>query len=249
MTRRQFISISSALTGSAVLGQACTTSTEPIGAQDGRLMARPGAPVESAASGVEALGLDPSRDGILRVPANAKAPLPLLVMLHGASSRAARFLPRFEAEADAAGIALLVPDARSSTWDAIRGRFGPDVAFLDRALARAFSRVAVDPLRIAIGGFSDGATYAITLGLINGDLFRRIVAFSPGFFVEGTPSGKPGCFISHGVSDEILPIDRCSRRIVSVLRKRGYDIEFREFAGGHEMPTAILNDGFAWAKR
>jgi phospholipase/carboxylesterase len=249
MTRRQFVMLSSGLAGSAVLGQACTTSTEPVGAQDGRLTARPVTPVQSIASGVEALGLDPSRDAILRVPANAVAPLPLLVLLHGAGGRASRFLSRFESEADAAGIALLVPDARSSTWDAIRGGFGPDVTFLDRALARVFSRVAIDPQRIAVGGFSDGATYAISLGLINGDLFPRIVAFSPGFFVEGAPSGKPRCFISHGVSDDVLPIDRCSRRIVSVLRGRGYEIDFREFDGGHEVPAAIVSDAFAWARR
>jgi phospholipase/carboxylesterase len=175
--------------------------------------------------------------------------MPLIVMLHGAGNRASRFLPRFESEADAAGIALLVPDARSSTWDAIRGQFGPDVAFLDRALERVFSRVAIDAQRIAIGGFSDGATYAISLGLINGDLFRRIVAFSPGFFVPGTPAGKPRCFISHGVNDDILPIDRCSRRIVSALRGRGYEVDFREFNGGHEVPAAILSEAFAGMRK
>ena len=248
MTRREFVILSSGLAGATMFGPACTTSTEPAGAQEGRLTARPATPAEPAPSGVHALGLDPVRDAILRVPANAVGPLPLLVMLHGAGGRAAKFLPRFESEASAAGIAVLVPDARGQTWDAIRGQFGPDVAFLDRALTRVFSRVAVDPMRIAIGGFSDGATYAITLGLINGDLFRRIVAFSPGFFVEGAPSGKPRCFISHGVNDDILPIDRCSRRIVAVLRKRGYDIEFREFIGGHDMPPAILSDAFAWAR-
>src|SRR5688500_10592739 len=128
---------------------------------------------------------------------------------------------------------------------AIRGGFVTDVEMLDRTLARVFETVAVDPARIAIGGFSDGATYALSLGLINGDLFRRIVAFSPGFVVDGAWAGRPTCFVSHGVADATLPIDRCSRRIVADLRRRGYDVTFREFDGGHEMPDAIMKAGFA----
>jgi predicted esterase len=102
------------------------------------------------------------------------------------------------------------------------------------------------PARIAIGGFSDGATYALSLGLINGDLFRRVVAFSPGFVVEGMPRGTPQFFISHGAADPILPIDRCSRLIVSGLRKRGYDVTLHEFDGGHEIPAGIARDGMRW---
>jgi predicted esterase len=82
--------------------------------------------------------------------------------------------------------------------------------------------------------------------LINGDLFSRVVAFSPGFVVDGRPHGTPRFFISHGEADPILPIDRCGRRIVSELRKRGYDVTFREFDGGHEIPGDIARDGMRW---
>jgi predicted esterase len=80
-----------------------------------------------------------------------------------------------------AGLPMLFVDSRGQTWDGIRGGFGPDVDFLDGALEKVFGMVAVDPNRLALGGFSDGATYALSLGLVNGDLFPRIVAFSPGF--------------------------------------------------------------------
>ena len=106
---------------------------------------------------------------------------------------------------------MLAPDSRGTTWDAIREGFGDDVAFLNRALEHVFSRLAVDPARVAIGGFSDGASYAISLGLANGDLFPRIAAFSPGFIVGAAPHGHPRVFVSHGTSDQILPINRCSR--------------------------------------
>jgi phospholipase/carboxylesterase len=34
---------------------------------------------------------------------------------------------------------------------------------------------------VALGGFSDGASYALSLDLTNGDLFASLIAFSPGF--------------------------------------------------------------------
>jgi predicted esterase len=129
----------------------------------------------------------------------------------------------------------------------MRGDFAADVTFLNRALERVFETVSVDPRGISIGGFSDGATYALSLGLINGDLFSRVLAFSPGFVVPGAPHGKPRLYVSHGTADQILPIDRCSRRIVPALQKLGYDVTFREFEGGHEVPSGIAREGMTLA--
>ncbi|MFC4905039.1 hypothetical protein [Kocuria oceani] len=69
--------------------------------------------------------------------------------------------------ADQYRTAVLVPVSRGSAWDGVRDGFGPDVDVIDRALHRAFDAVAVDPERIGIAGFSDGASYALGLGLAN----------------------------------------------------------------------------------
>jgi predicted esterase len=184
---------------------------------------------------------------VLQLPAKAASgPLPLLVMLHGATGSGDGVLRRVASAADEAGVAVLAPDSRDGTWDAIRGDFGADVVFIDRALERVFATVAIDPARVAIGGFSDGATYALSLGLINGDLFGRVVAFSPGFIVDGAAHGRPRFFVSHGTADPILPIDRCSRVIVPGLRRRQYDVTFREFDGGHQVPPDIAVDALRW---
>jgi phospholipase/carboxylesterase len=195
------------------------------------------------------LGLGGTRDATLMIPAKASldTPLPLLVLLHGASGSGAGIMRRLGTVPEDAGFAVLAPDSRDSTWDAISGALGPDVAFLDRALERVFSTVNVDRDRLVVSGFSDGASYALTLGLINGDLFKHAVAFSPGFIVEGETHGKPRVFVSHGTSDDILPIDQCGRRIVASLKKRGYDVTFREFDGPHTVPPAVAAEAMRWA--
>jgi predicted esterase len=215
----------------------------------GRLESRPKPPSKPAVAGERRLGLSSGqRDGILRIPPNPKGPLPLLVLFHGASSSAEIQLRRFGTMPDELGLVILAPDSRGPTWDAIyEQEFGSDVAFLDRALAHTFSAVEIDPLRMTLGGFSDGATYAISLGLINGDLFPRVLAFSPGFFVEGTPHGKPKFWISHGTRDDILPIERTSREIVPMLKAKSYDVAYREFDGVHAAPPDIARQGLAWA--
>ncbi|HKB11698.1 MAG TPA: hypothetical protein VKD69_13640 [Vicinamibacterales bacterium] len=200
----------------------------------------------SLTSGSLGLGRD-ERDGVVQMPSGTIAgPVPLLLFLHGATQRGAGMLRRIGEAADQSGVAVLAPDSRGTTWDAIRERFGDDVTFLNRALAHVFERLAVDPARVAIGGFSDGASYALSLGLANGNLFPRILAFSPGFVLSTATEGRPKVFVSHGTADQILPIDQCSRVIVPRLRGMGYEVRFREFDGRHEMPPDVVHEGLQW---
>lgn len=214
---------------------------------DGRLTARPrSGVVTSLTSGP--LGLsDSGRDGLVQMPSAApNGPLPLLVFLHGATQSAKSVVRRVGPGADKAGIALLAPDSRSTTWDGIRGRFGKDLAFLNRAIEHVLSRLAVDPSRMAIGGFSDGATYGLSLGLANGDLFPHIIACSPGYVIPAPTHGHPRVFVSHGTFDQIRPIDLSSGVIVPRLEERGHDVTFLEFEGRHELPPVVVAEALRW---
>lgn len=211
----------------------------------GRLSARPSSPAERGEPGLHPLGLSDGRDGLLFVPDgyNPEQPAPLVLLLHGAGAEARQTLGYFR---DPAGVLILAPDSRGRSWDLVLGRFGPDVAFIERALASVFRRHTIDARRLAIGGFSDGASYALSLGLTNGDLFPKIVAFSPGFMAPAERRGRPRVFVSHGTDDPVLPVDRCSRRIVQTLRQGGYDVTYREFDGGHVIPTPVAQEAGVW---
>ena len=229
-------------------------------AMQGRLLARPRPPQQAppetmppATPGLHALGISGAdgRDGLLYVPASydPQRPAPLVVLLHGAGGSARGGLDLLLPQADAAGLLLFAPDARMQTWDGVMGVYGPDVAFIDRGLAHVFARCPVEATRLAIGGFSDGASYALSLGLSNGDLFPHIIAFSPGFMAPRTLRGKPRVFISHGVHDTVLPIDRCGRRVVHELRRDGYDVDYHEFDGPHTVPPEIAQGAVKWLMR
>jgi phospholipase/carboxylesterase len=213
----------------------------------GRLTARPHAVVTaSAAPGIAHLGLGGRRDGVLYVPRQSRPAYPLMLLLHGAGGRGERIERRMEEIAERSGFIILAPDSRDETWDAIRGRRGPDVAFIDRALQSVFSRYPIDAAHVAVAGFSDGASYALTIGIMNGDLFTHVIAFSPGFSAASSAVGRPPIFLSHGTSDEILPFERSRDNLVPALRNIGYRVQFREFDGPHTVPAQVAQEAVGW---
>lgn len=218
-------------------------------ARQGRLESRPRLlTVEGSPHGRMSLGLGGERDGFVYVPETYRAddPAPLAVMLHGAGGHADHALGILQRAADVEGFILLAPDSRGATWDVIRGDYGADVLFIDEALSWVFERYPVDPARVAVGGFSDGASYALSLGISNGDLFTHVLAFSPGFAAPQEQHGEPRIFVSHGTHDAVLPIDPCSRRLVPRLKGVGYDVIYREFEGPHTVPEEIAREATEW---
>jgi phospholipase/carboxylesterase len=222
------------------------TAAEPSD-ELGRLETRHSPATEPTPPGTYPLGLRRARDGVLYLPPQYRhdTPIPLVLLLHGAGGTGAGAAQRFRAYADDLGIAFVAPDSAAVSWDR-NDRLASDVKFIDRALAVAFRRIKTTPERLRIGGFSDGASYSLSVGLTNGDLFARILALSPGFCGPALPRGKPQLYFTHGTRDEILPIDITSRKIVPMLQRAGYAVEFHEFDGRHETPAAICRPAFEW---
>lgn len=144
---------------------------------------------------------------------------------------------------------LLAPDSRSDvSWDlSVGGSVSRDVRFLDRALMHVFERCHIDANYIALGGFSDGATYALSVGVSNGDLFSHLIAYSPGYILPFEPLvGKPRIFLSHGARDPVFPIDETRKFLLPTLLDAGYEVRYEEFDGGHLVPVAVSDEALEW---
>jgi phospholipase/carboxylesterase len=193
------------------------------------------------------LKLDNVRDGTLYVPkryTNDKA-MPLLVWLHGAggSGNVSQALGDL---ADEFGIIVLAPDSRNWTWGSILGDWDPDLEFLQQAMIQTQRRCAIDKQRIWLGGFSDGASMSLSLGISYGNIFTRVYAGSPGLMQPIAANGKPPIMISHGRADPTMPIDDTSRQFVPRLKRLGYDVTYREYDGRHTLPPEILREVIEW---
>jgi phospholipase/carboxylesterase len=169
----------------------------------------------------------------------------LLVWLHGAGGTG-NVSDNLAALADEFSFIVLAPDSREWTWGSILGNWQPDLEVLKRAMEAVQTRCAVAPEQIWLGGFSDGASFSLSLGISYGNIFRRVYAGSPGVMQPVAVNGKPPIFISHGTSDQTMPIDATSRKFVPRLKGLGYDVTYREYAGRHQLPPEILREVIAW---
>jgi phospholipase/carboxylesterase len=243
-TRRRFLHLGLAAATLPLVGKGRVLAAEMRSGV--RLQSRPGKAKLRGSPGKHAFGFGAERDGYLSLPPTYAPgkPIPLILMLHGSHGGSAG-LVKFCDNAAKQGIAVAVPESRGLTWDRIRGSFGPDIAFLDRVLGYTFDRVTVDPRRLAVAGFSDGASYALSVGLCNGDVFSHIIAYSPEFMSVPLQVGRPQVFIAHGVQDPVLSVN-LTEQVVKRLKGAGYSVNFREFTGGHMMRPDVVKDSFNW---
>ncbi len=247
VSRRKFIKII-LITLVALPFISCITSSNKVRYLEPRLTARPGTPSQPTTKGLIQLVLNSGRGGILYVPESYSpdVAIPLFIAMHGSGGDSSDW-KSYQARAEERGMIFLVPDSRGSKWDLIKGDYGADLIFLDQALKYVFSRCNIDPKRIALAGFSDGATYALSLGISNGDLFSHLIGYSPGFIAGKEPIvGKPRIYVSHGTNDTIFPVRVTRDRIVPAFLKVGYNVVYNEFEGGHEVPAAVSDAALDW---
>jgi predicted esterase len=118
------------------------------------------------------------------------------------------------------------------------------------AMKEIAAHLPIDTRNIALGGFSDGASYALTFGTQNSALFRTILAFSPGMaFLPRRSDPAQRIFVAHGRRDSVLPYRNTSAGIVPLLRKAGLDPTFRTFDGDHVIAEDVMREAFLFWRR
>ena len=215
---------------------------EPIGETVNQRTAKQ--PVKNGLSGTMPLDLGERlfinrgfewRDGLLHVPPpdDKAGPRPLLVWLHSGGGRA-RDASKLFPFADEFGVVVLAIDSRHNTWDGIDSKIGPDVRFIQRAVKHVMSITSIDRTRIALGGASDGGTYALAIGRSNGRVFSHLIAVSPWRMSPPSPAeGKPPILVVHGRQDDVYPEWHSRRFIVPSLKEDGYDVSYFAYDGPH----------------
>lgn len=204
--------------------------------------------------GITALG----SGALLYRPDNrVEAPRPLVVLLHGAGMSSRAFLDGLRDEADRCGCLLLSVQAGGKTWDtvglvaragtgtvAVDKLFGDDVGRVEQAVASALASPDADRQSVVLAGFSDGASYALSLGLANPGIFRGVVAIAPGFHLEPAAiNPAQRLFVAHSPQDSILPFERTRVSTVASLERAGFDLRFHPFAGGHRIDAKVVAEG------
>jgi len=187
------------------------------------------------------------RFALIYVPTTFRAdvPMPLIMYLHGTGGKAAYSMQGWKDVAEKHGFVLLVPENERPTWHLKKLPAGGDAVLFDKALAYVFARATIDPRHLCVAGHSDGASTAMSVGLANGDLFSHVIMFSGGSVYGSRGVGRPRLFISHGDQDDILPFHN-AKTIADDLASLGYDVTFREFHGGHGLPSEVAHDALAW---
>ena len=226
-----------------------------VTAELGRIVIPANSSVQTTSAGLQKLS---GRNGLLYVPVAHAEPLPLLILLHKSAGSPKEWFSgseSFAPYAEKGRFIILAPESPGVSWGTGPKSWGYDYVAINRALEEAFARCAIDRNRLAIGGFSDGASYALSLGLANGDVFGYIIAFSPGFIVKSHARGRMGnnnevqiplVYIAHGTADNVLPIASTSRIFASSLKKNGYNVEFHEFSGSHHLSRQVVDQVMTW---
>ena len=123
-------------------------------------------------------------------------------------------------------------------------------------LATFFSEVIksyrVAPGRAMLMGFSQGGGMTYRCGLTDPDRFAGLAVLSgtlpdPEHLRARLPADRSQpVFISHGVNDPILPLER-GRLAKEFLDAEGYNPVYNEYVMGHEINPEVLRDLTPWA--
>lgn len=245
-----------ALLGLGLGATGCATATgSASGAATGSAAATPPATRATASAGCGATGPnDPAPEprgtpterslvsgGTTRtfqqvVPTAAGAtPVPLVVDLHGYLSGAAgeAAITNLGVLAESAGFVLVTPQGSSDKpyWNAAPDPTLPDdVAFVSALIDDVAARLCIDPARVYVDGFSNGAFLASLVACRLADKVAAVAAVSGLVFPAGCAPGRPIPVLAlHGTADRFVTYDGSPNVALETLSWN--DESRRAFAG------------------
>jgi predicted esterase len=114
----------------------------------------------------------------LYVPASAKGPTPLIVLLHGSGRDGLSLVEKWKDLADKEGFIIVGPDAESGGgW--LAPRDGPE--FLRDLVESLKSRYSINPRRVYLFGHSAGAVFALMMATVESEYFAAMAIHAGAF--------------------------------------------------------------------
>lgn len=203
----------------------------------------------------------------VRLPSEADAdnPVPVVVMLHGwGGDEGSMWVFR---QATPPGVAIITPRAPLELENNGYAWFYRDnplhltdpeslVAAIDKVedfLIRLPQLYPVDPARLVLIGFSQGAAVSNSLVMARPELVAGVALLSGmGFQLpELIPqvmslAGLP-VFIAHGTRDEIVPLS-AAQQACETYKQLGADMTYGEYNAGHKMHVQAIRDLRGWIR-
>lgn len=177
---------------------------------------------------------------------------PLVTVLHGAGRQDEMLARACREDPERRQALFLIPRSVHPTWDLIACDERPDLDFLAWAYDLIYRRYPIDPARQALVGYSDGASYALSVALSNPHIFRAVMAWAAGFLALDTrrlapEDPKPEILLEYGTHDELFPFEQVALPMRENLEKLGYRVEFRTDQGGRHWPSGDFQpDALDW---
>ena len=162
------------------------------------------------------------RSYLAYIPEKLPPGAPLLLVLHGTGMTGAQMRTttggEFDRLADANGFAVVYPTGYKNTWDdcrktdptAAKQLHVDDIAFFRALVARFHDAHAIDPGRVVVMGYSNGAQMAMRTALEAPGMVAAIAAVSANLPVADNsvchPTGKPvAVLLMDGTADPVNP--------------------------------------------
>jgi phospholipase/carboxylesterase len=167
---------------------------------------------------------------------------PLVTVMHGAGRQDEMLVKACRDEPEKRQALFLIPRSYHPTWDLIAGGGRRDLDFLEYAYDLVYRRYPVDMERQAILGYSDGASYGLSIGLSNPQIFRAVMAWAAGFVAfdfsaQPDDARRPDLLLEYGTHDQIFPFEQIALPMRAHLEATGYSVEFRVDEGGRHWPS------------
>ena len=122
---------------------------------------------------------------------------------------------------------------------------------LAEVFEEVFRQFQVAPGRAVLLGFSQGGGMTYRCGLIRPETLAGLVALSaslpdPEILQDRLPEARTQpIFVAHGTSDPLIGSER-AHAAREFLEGAGYQLEFHEYAMGHEINQDVLRDLTPW---